>query len=88
MSGGRPLYAAEKRGHWWGYQLRIRNNAPWDSKQWWVFDWRTKTIRMWADRRMVISNQYGQRCHQPRNAYARPFRREAAQKLRWFRSSR
>lgn len=51
MSGNRALYAAENRGGHNGRLLRIRDSAPWDNAQWFAFDWRTKTIRMYADRR-------------------------------------
>jgi len=87
MSGNRALYLAEHRGGVYGYQLRIRDNAPWDTKQWFVFDWRTKTIRFAGNRRYVISNQYGAKAWQPRNAHARPYRNEPTQKIRWFRGT-
>ena len=41
------------------YRLRIRDNLPADNKQWFVFDWRTKTIRASADRKLTLSNQDG-----------------------------
>lgn len=41
------------------YRLRIQNNDPYDLKQWWVFDWRTKTIRSASNRNRAISIQIG-----------------------------
>jgi hypothetical protein len=87
MPGNRALYYAEHRGRWQGYQLRIRNNAPWDIKQWFVFDWRTKTIRTAGNRRLAISNAYGAPAYRQNNAYARPWRNDAAQKIRWFQTT-
>jgi hypothetical protein len=58
---------AENRALFWHeaiaggqFRLRIRNNNPANNKQWWIFSSRTHTVRAWADRRQVISNQDGQ----------------------------
>jgi hypothetical protein len=59
MKGRRALFYSEHIGSG-QYRLRIRNNKPKDNKQWFVFDWRTKTIRASASRNLVLSNQYRQ----------------------------
>lgn len=58
MSGNKALYWDEQIG---GdqFRLRIRDNFPRDSKQWFVFDSRTKSIRAFAKRDYVISVQSG-----------------------------
>jgi len=58
MSGNRALFRHEHIGHH-QYRLRIRNNMPWNDKQWFVFDHRTRTIRASSDRKLSLSNQYG-----------------------------
>jgi len=60
MQYNRAVYWAEHIGSY-QYRLRIRNTNAGDNKQWFVFDSRTNTIRAWADRRKVISNQINQR---------------------------
>jgi hypothetical protein len=40
-------------------RLRIRNNKPFDKRQWFVFDSRTRTIRSSMRRNYVMSNQAG-----------------------------
>jgi hypothetical protein len=36
------------------FRLRIQNNNPYDVRQWWIFDWRTKSIRSASDRKKAI----------------------------------
>jgi hypothetical protein len=90
MKGGRALFYHEHiGGHQW--RLRIRNNAPWNLKQWFVFDWRTRTIRAQGNRRLAISIQYGQRDWNRNgyNAVVRYYRNnDQYQRLRWFGSTR
>jgi len=54
MSGNRALYW---RNHIGGNQYRtyIQDNNPMDNRQWFTFDWRTKTIRAWARRNYALS---------------------------------
>jgi hypothetical protein len=56
MSGGRALFWHEHIG---GnqYRLRIRNHAPGEGKQWFVFNKRTRSIRAADRRNFAISNQ-------------------------------
>jgi len=72
------------------YRLRIRNNNPGNNRQWWIFDWRTKSIRAFADRRRVISVQIGAR-NFARNGYAavaRYYKGESIQRMRFFGGAR
>jgi hypothetical protein len=87
MATNRALFWHEHIGHQ-QYRLRIQNSAPWIGKQWFVFDWRTKTIRAWSDRRKVISNQYGQGFNINVAAVVRLYKAEPYQKTLWFGGSR
>ena len=87
MSTNRALYYAEHIGYT-SYRLRIRDTSPWDAKQWFVFDWRTKTVRAATDRRLVMSNQYGQKFIASRAANMRPFKNEPYQHILWYGGSR
>lgn len=55
MAGNRALFWHEHIGGG-QYRLRIRNNASYNDRQWFVFDSRTQTIRASADRRLALSN--------------------------------
>lgn len=55
LSKRRALIYYNRSGNQW--YLRIQNNNPYDIKQWWVFDWRTKSIRAAGNRSLVISIQ-------------------------------
>jgi hypothetical protein len=85
MNGGRALFVSEHIGSN-QYRLRIRNNEPEDIKQWFVFDWRTKSIRSQADRRNVISIQIGGNnwYHNGYAAVVRRYDQQNLQKIRWF----
>lgn len=80
----RPLIYYNRSGHQW--YLRIVNNNPYNIKQWWVFDWRTKTIRAAGNRSLVISIQMNGKNWRYYNYYGmvRKYRRESIQKMRWF----
>jgi hypothetical protein len=72
------------------YRLRIRNTNPGDNKQWFVFDWRTRSIRPRANRNLVMSVQMNGKnwFYYAYAAVVRPYRRESLQKMRWFNGSR
>lgn len=72
------------------YRLRIRNNEPENIKQWFVYDWRTRSIRTQANRKMTVSIQTGGRnwYHSGYAAVVRTFRNEVFQKIRVFSGSR
>ena len=72
------------------YRLRIRNTNPGDNKQWFVFDWRTRSIRTRANRNLVISIQMNGKnwFYYSYAGVVRPYRRESLQKIRWFNGSR
>lgn len=72
------------------YRLRIRNNNPYNVKQWWVFDYRTKTIRASSNRNFVISVQKGG-TNWKYYSYAGVVYRYTGhmlQKIRWFNRNR
>jgi hypothetical protein len=56
MKSGRALFYAEHIGSH-QYRLRIQNNNPYNNKQWFVFDWRTRSFRAAANRRFAMSIQ-------------------------------
>jgi hypothetical protein len=87
MSGNKALFWHEHIGHH-AYRLRIRNNMPEDSRQWFIFDWRTKTIRAWADRRKVMSNQFNYKFRIGVAACMRPWRGDMDQRISWYGGSR
>jgi hypothetical protein len=89
MKTNRALFYHEHiGGH--QYRLRIRNNFPEDIKQWWIFDWRTRSIRSAANRRNAISIQRGGNnwMHNGYIACTRKFDGKSLQKIRWFNGSR
>jgi len=61
-----------------------------DIKQWWIFDWRTRTIRPQARRNYAISIQQGGKnwYYYHYSAVIRQFRGESLQKIRFFGGSR
>lgn len=65
------------------YRLRIRNTQPKNQKQWFVFDWRTKTIRAASDRKLALSNQIGQGFTNDRAANMRPYKNSFYQRIHW-----
>jgi len=85
MAGNRAIRWHEHIGAH-QFRLRIQNNNPYDSRQWFVFDWRTRSIRAWADRSKAMAIQIGGNnwYHNGYAAVVRPFRRDALQKMRWF----
>lgn len=58
MASFRALYWNEHVG---GnqFRLRIRDNKPRDPRQWFVFDYRTRTVRAWNKRTFAVSNELG-----------------------------
>ena len=89
MKDRRSLYVAEHIGHH-QYRLRIQNFNPYDNKQWFVFDWRTKSIRQWSDRNKAMSIQWkgNNWNHNGYAAVVRQFKAEGLQKMRWFSGSK
>ena len=89
MKSGRALFYAEHIGSH-QYRLRVQNNNPYDNKQWFVFDWRTKSIRPAANRKFVMSilkNSNNWKYYHYA-AVVRAYKGEALQKMRWFKGSR
>jgi hypothetical protein len=68
--------------------LRIQNNAPWDDRQWWSFDFRTQTIRPSLKRTHVLSNRAGYGYRINNHAVIRPFTGKTEDKSRWFEGRR
>jgi hypothetical protein len=58
MAGNKAVKMHEHIGGY-QYRLRIQNNNPYDNKQWWVYDWRTKSIRAAGNQKLAISIQNG-----------------------------
>jgi len=87
MSGRRALFWHEHIGSN-QYRLRIRDNAPYDVKQWFVFDSRTRTIRAYSRRSSVIANQKGYRYRIGVAATVRPWANEVYQRIAWYGGSR
>ena len=85
LKNKRALVYWNKSGHQW--YLRIQNNNPYSIKQWWVFDWRTRSIRAAGNRGLVISIQQNGKNWRYYNYYGmvRKYRGEQIQKMRWFR---
>jgi len=71
--GNRALFYHEHIGSN-QYLLRVRDDDPGDILQWWVFDWRTKTVRAMGNKNLAISVQLGGNFY-TQNYYvvARPF---------------
>jgi len=86
MSTGKAVVWTEHIGYG-QYRLRIQNNAPYDVKQWWTFDYRTRSIRSRSNRNLVMSVQYNGNnwYYYHYAAVARPFRgARQLQNIRWF----
>ena len=85
MKSKRALYYAEHIGSH-QYRLRIQNSNPYDVKQWFTFDWRTRTIRPSSNKNFAVSVQIGG--NNPRYyhyaAVARRWKSSYLQKTRWF----
>jgi hypothetical protein len=85
MATGRALFWSEHIGSN-QYRLRIQNNNPGNNRQWWTFDWRTKSIRSFADRRRVVSIQLGVKNFYQNGyaAVARMYKADSYQRMRFF----
>jgi hypothetical protein len=72
------------------YRLRIQDSKPYDVRQWWVYDFRTHTIRAASNRKMAISIQNGGNnwMHNGYVAVTKKYKGEDLQKIRWFSGSR
>lgn len=75
MGGNRALFYERNIGRG-QFMLRIRNNTPRDNRQWFVFDSRTRSIRVQTNRGLAISTMMGQGWRIGRYAVVRPFRNE------------
>lgn len=82
MSGNRAIFWSEQIG---GdqYDVRIRDNFPRDSKQWWVFDSRTKTIRAFSMQNFVLCIQSGMNWNQGSSVVTRVYKGDNSQWIRW-----
>jgi len=88
MATNRALFWKEHIGSY-QYRLRIRNNNPGNNRQWFTFDWRTRSIRAFADRRKAVSAQIGTRMVQNgKAAVVRQFKSESLQRMRFYGGSR
>jgi len=89
MSTNRALFVAEHIGSH-QYRLRIQNNNPYDIKQWFVFDWRTRSIRSAANTRHAMSIQKNGKNWRyfHYSAVTRKYTGSYLQKMRWFEGSR
>jgi hypothetical protein len=87
MSGNRALFW---RNHVGGNQFRtyIQDNNPADSKQWWSFDTRTKSIRAFAKKSHVLSGKIGSGFRRGSMVVIRPYKGENIQKIWWYNKSR
>jgi hypothetical protein len=56
MQGGKALFWHDQLG---GneYMLRIQNHAPYNEKQWWFFDKRSRTIRPVLKKDFALSHR-------------------------------
>jgi hypothetical protein len=89
MKTNRALFWSEHiGGH--QYRLRIRDTNPGNNKQWFIFDWRTRSIRPQANRKLAISIQNGGNnwFYYHYAAVVKPFKGEQLQKIRWFNGAR
>ena len=69
--------------------MRVQKFNPYDNKQWFIFNWRTKTIRYAANARMVVSIQInGNNWNANYAAVVRQYRGQMLQKVRWFSGTR
>jgi hypothetical protein len=66
------------------YRLRIQNHEPWNEKQWFIFDSRTKSIRAWKKRSFAISNQYKKAFQLGNIAVIREYRSEVYQHVSFY----
>lgn len=87
MSGNRALFWREHIG---GNQFRVRiqDNNPASSNQWWAFDTRTRTVRAWTRRSYVLSGRQGHGLRRGIMVVIRTYRGETAQKIVWYNRSR
>jgi hypothetical protein len=87
MKGRRALKMHEHIGGG-QFRLRIQNNNAKDNKQWFVFDWRSKTIRASSNRKLVLANQKGTGFRIGVAATVRPYLNSYYQRSHWFGGSR
>lgn len=87
MKSKRALYYAEHIGRSMK-RLRIRDNKPADQKQWFVFDWRTKTIRAQGDRKLVLAEAYGSKFRNAATATMQPYKSLFSQRVHWLAGDR
>ena len=85
MANNRALYWAENIGSS-QHRLRIRTSKPQSNKQWFVFDYRTKSIRALANRNLAIAVVAGgNNWHfDGYDAVVRPFKKDTLMRIRWF----
>ena len=82
MDGNRAILWAEDIGGE-QYRLRIRSHNPFNKRQWWKFDTRTRTIRAFENANLALSNQRGVGYEAGHAAVARAFTGEEAQKIKY-----
>jgi len=87
MSGNRALFW---KNHIGGNQYRtyIQDNNPMDNRQWFTFDWRTKTVRAWARRGHALSVRQGYKFRKLSYVVIRPYKGQNDQKIMWYSTSR
>jgi len=87
MTGNRALFW---KNHIGGNQYRtyIQDNNPMDNRQWFTFDWRTKTIRAYARRGYALSGRIGGRFRRGQFVVIRPYKGTTDQKIMWYNRSR
>jgi hypothetical protein len=81
MSGGKAIFVDSVSMGNGQFRLKMQNHAPWENRQWFTFDRRTKSIRQFFKRNMAISRTFGTKnLFSPGPAVARPWRNENVQK--------
>lgn len=79
--GRRTLFmSTHKRGNG-QFMLKIQNHAPWDWRQFFVFDRRSKSIRVAHRRNYAISKEYGARLTRTGGGMVRPWRNSSTQRV-------
>jgi len=61
------------------YMLRIHTNDPHDNTQWFVFDHRTRSIRLFANQLLAISSREGAGFTNGANAVMREYKSQTNQ---------
>jgi len=59
-----------------------------DNRQWFTFDYRTKTVRAWAKRGYALSGRQGGRFRRGQLVVIRPYKGQNDQKIVWYKGSR